>query len=283
MILTCPSCSSRFMVDAAALGDEGRTVRCASCKHEWFAVPDDERAGHVEEFDEIEDVHFTEEEDDETSLEDDVFQEIDEDHEDEENTDDSQEAFEEDAFPLDDDEMPDFAAIEVQAAKQSNAPQGKGLWIAGCLVLLLVMVSLILLLNRHSLGSAGSALAPLYKAIGYADESGVMLADVTLKELPSRRKKRYQLFCNIVNTMEEERAIPALSMQIINGDGDVLAEEANMLELEQKTLDGGSHVECGDIQFEVPFSTAKTLVLDLGSPYELSLRDAWEPKESKEE
>lgn len=39
MILTCPSCGTRFALDAARLGAEGRTVRCARCSHTWFAEP----------------------------------------------------------------------------------------------------------------------------------------------------------------------------------------------------------------------------------------------------
>lgn len=36
MILECPECQTRFSVDADALGSQGRQVRCARCRHEWF-------------------------------------------------------------------------------------------------------------------------------------------------------------------------------------------------------------------------------------------------------
>lgn len=35
MIVTCPSCAVRYVVDPRALGAKGRTVRCARCGHTW--------------------------------------------------------------------------------------------------------------------------------------------------------------------------------------------------------------------------------------------------------
>lgn len=41
MLLECPSCASRYIIDPRKLGVEGRQVRCASCPNEWFARPED--------------------------------------------------------------------------------------------------------------------------------------------------------------------------------------------------------------------------------------------------
>jgi len=39
MIVSCPSCATRYLIDPTALGGEGRTVRCAKCSHTWHEQP----------------------------------------------------------------------------------------------------------------------------------------------------------------------------------------------------------------------------------------------------
>lgn len=39
MILTCPNCPTRYLLDPAKLGSAGRPVRCGMCGHTWYQSP----------------------------------------------------------------------------------------------------------------------------------------------------------------------------------------------------------------------------------------------------
>ena len=39
MIITCPSCGTRYNLDAGMFEPSGRTVRCAKCSHSWHQDP----------------------------------------------------------------------------------------------------------------------------------------------------------------------------------------------------------------------------------------------------
>ena len=41
MILTCPSCSTRYQADSTRFARPGRNVRCAKCGHVWFQTAPD--------------------------------------------------------------------------------------------------------------------------------------------------------------------------------------------------------------------------------------------------
>jgi len=49
MIVTCPACSVRYVLDPRALGEAGRTVRCARCSHTWHQTPPVEALPPVDE------------------------------------------------------------------------------------------------------------------------------------------------------------------------------------------------------------------------------------------
>jgi predicted Zn finger-like uncharacterized protein len=48
MILSCPSCQTRYVVPDVAIGPTGRKVRCAGCRFSWFQEPASGRSAIAE-------------------------------------------------------------------------------------------------------------------------------------------------------------------------------------------------------------------------------------------
>ena len=40
MLINCPSCKVKFLINSADLRSDGRNVMCANCKYQWFQKPD---------------------------------------------------------------------------------------------------------------------------------------------------------------------------------------------------------------------------------------------------
>ena len=45
MIIACPACKTRYTVHDSAIGEEGRTVRCAKCRNSWFQEKPEDASG----------------------------------------------------------------------------------------------------------------------------------------------------------------------------------------------------------------------------------------------
>ncbi|MDE2228554.1 MAG: zinc-ribbon domain-containing protein [Alphaproteobacteria bacterium] len=48
MIVTCPTCSTRYLVDTQKLGVQGRMVRCGSCGHTWYQAPPEHATSRID-------------------------------------------------------------------------------------------------------------------------------------------------------------------------------------------------------------------------------------------
>ncbi|HKR18799.1 MAG TPA: DUF3426 domain-containing protein [Stellaceae bacterium] len=48
MIVICPTCSTRYLVETQRVGAQGRMVRCGSCAHTWYQAPPENMAPRVE-------------------------------------------------------------------------------------------------------------------------------------------------------------------------------------------------------------------------------------------
>lgn len=253
MIIICPTCSTKFMLSSSAIGPEGRDVRCAKCGHQWHAHPTPKESAPLELQKE-----FAVAQEEETAA----------------------------ASPHEDLDEELLAALTAAAtppsASAASVLAGKGniLWMAGAGVFGLLALVLVLMIARDGLQPA---LAPVYSALGHYTTEGVVLADVNLRELPSRRKQRYEIECNILNSTKALRQVPQLSMQILNESGEVLAEESSFLENTGQPIPAGKSVPCRGLRFENMFSTSHLVVMDMGSPLELSLRSSWDYPEEENE
>lgn len=252
MILTCPSCSAQFLVDAALIPPEGREVRCAKCAHQWFyrpqadvgeltppPEPEDVIAGEAEEADSAEDL-------------------------------DTQ------AEPLPD-ELPDMPAIHFGGDEDDSGGESGG---AGKKSLKpLLALAFVLLLGVLATGFLAfrATLQPhlgfAYDLVGLYATDGLALADIELRERPSRSKARFVVEGKIINEAAEPRRIPMLRVSIIDKDGNVMASREYEADDADNLLQPGETYPFKASNLETAFKDkVDHLVVDIGHGTELMLR-----------
>lgn len=48
MILTCPQCTTRYLLPAVVLAPDGHNVKCSNCEEVWFQIPDPEELAELQ-------------------------------------------------------------------------------------------------------------------------------------------------------------------------------------------------------------------------------------------
>lgn len=204
MILTCPSCETRYLLNTAVLGAEGRRVRCSKCAHIWHQAPEKtEEAGESPGVDappiEIE-MRDKQEEPAATM-----------------------EAVEVEPVPESVKPIPEGSALPALPAEAPLSLRYFGISFAGVFATIL----LVLLVSRSTLVGAWEPSAGLYDAIGLdapVRGAGLTFENLAAFEHETRDGKLLVVEGRIVNISEEDRPIPPLSVTLLGTDG-VLMEK----------------------------------------------------------
>jgi len=228
MILTCPSCTTRYLVAEGAIGARGRTVRCAQCGHQWFQEPE---LG-------LDDILFGQDADEDVSmLESDFSYDRGDDIEDDQN------------FPVNtagDQPMGDFQSILKKEMAETAIPQGvrpdlsspvlppdvktgrgfkigqttAGLLAAG--LLFVIMVGLFFALHRP-IAALWPASQLFYQAVGFELPmigEGLILEDITV----TQGENTLILKGDVINLTDTQKTIPPILARVVDAQDQTVAE-----------------------------------------------------------
>lgn len=204
MILTCPSCTSRYHVDATAFQQKARKVRCANCGHRWKAQPpvDEPQSADLE-------------------LESPAVER-------------SKEQVHAAAAAANPVRRP---APATRAKLRSSRPIG---WLLSAGVVVLLLVSAII--GRNGIVGKFPATAAVYQSVGLSidQDFGLEFKDVTLDW--QREGGAFVLVVEgeIVNLSEANLVIPPVRMAILDSDGRELQHE--FFELDENELSAGNRI-----------------------------------------
>lgn len=265
MILNCPSCESRFLVDNSLIPEGGREVRCANCGHQWWVRPEAD-AAELPAKDAEKAINFEEG----SPIDPDETEEV--------------EAFNTDSdadaeYPEDRDVPPvdvDLDALSIgggptsgDLAQDTTERSIKPLIYASGMLLICALIASLFVMRSTLQPSLGF----IYNLLGMPTTEGLVLADVEMRERPSRTKARYIIEGKILNQSDEVRQIPILRVSIIDKQGNVMTSREYEADDSANSLQPGEHYPFKAGRLETSFKDrVDHLIVDIGHGTELMLR-----------
>ena len=243
MILQCPSCDARFLVNDALIPLEGRDVRCGRCKHSWFVTPNPIPMEGV--------VPATPAPKEASP----VFADFD--------------------HALENASADEAEDMALSASRDTQLPVIQAKPFAWKKALLptagLAFVTLVLAVFAHyPAWKNAPVLSGVYGMLGYTDTEGLAFADITLVREEADDKTRFVVSGNILNQRDETILLPEVRVSLLDKEGEIMWS---------RSYEVNKNLSANDIYpFRIP--NAETafgdkvaqVMVDLGNGYEMMVR-----------
>ncbi|OUR76134.1 hypothetical protein A9Q83_15065 [Alphaproteobacteria bacterium 46_93_T64] len=193
MILTCPSCSTRYSIDSASVSAEGRMVKCAKCGHKWREFPPEDMPKKVAELPQAPDPMPEPE---------------------------APQVPEAEGMSIE--EM--SRASKKRAQKKEKPPKKKRNWL-GWLLFILILGGLGAggFYGRNYVVQFWPASAKLYQMIKLDVKTtnllGLEIKNLTTKSILENGVVRLTVTGNIVNVTAHQQPIPRIAIQLVDSEG----------------------------------------------------------------
>lgn len=135
---------------------------------------------------------------------------------------------------------------------------------AAVVVLVLANAFAFVLLNKNMIGQTS-----FYELVGQYRTDGVEIANAELVIKDEKGKKKYKIEWSIQNSSDEARDLPARRIKLLDKDLKIITKGTDKT---QKNLDAGQTVSLEPNKIPNEDERVKYVVVDIGNPFELSLR-----------